>query len=75
MVPGAFFKIMVYCLSIQNFDGNRDRDTIVYNRINPPVKARYIQIRPQAWYRHISMRTELYGCLEDVRGGKECINI
>ena len=75
MVPGAFFKIMVYCLSIQNFDGNSDRDTIVYNKINPPVKGRYIQIRPQAWYGHISMRTELYGCLEDVSGGKDCIYI
>ncbi|XP_022809604.1 uncharacterized protein LOC111346591 [Stylophora pistillata] len=50
------------------FNGNRDQDTIVYNEINPPVKARYIRIRPQAWFGHVSMRTELYGCLEDVSG-------
>ena len=73
MIPGAFLTIIFYFLFIQHFEGNRDRDTIVYNKINPPIKARYIKIRPQAWYRHICMRTELYGCLEDVSGGKDCV--
>ncbi|XP_068677063.1 uncharacterized protein [Montipora foliosa] len=44
------------------FSGNTDRDSIVHNRINPSIKARYITLRPTAWNKHISMRMELYGC-------------
>ncbi|XP_022795118.1 uncharacterized protein LOC111333762 [Stylophora pistillata] len=42
--------------------GNRDRDSVVYNKLNPPIQARYIRLRPTAWYHHISLRMELYGC-------------
>ncbi|XP_022796952.1 uncharacterized protein LOC111335334 [Stylophora pistillata] len=44
--------------------GNRDRDSVVYHKLNPPINARYIRLRPTAWYRHISLRMELYGCQE-----------
>ncbi|CAH3164568.1 unnamed protein product [Pocillopora meandrina] len=44
------------------FRGNKDRDSIVYHQLNPPIKARYIKLRPTAWYGHISLRMELYGC-------------
>ncbi|KAL9960826.1 hypothetical protein ACROYT_G034331 [Oculina patagonica] len=44
------------------FDGNTDRDTIVYHELNPPVTARVIRFRPLEWHGHITMRTELYGC-------------
>ena len=27
------------------------------------MQARYIRLRPTAWYGHISLRMELYGCL------------
>ncbi|XP_066029720.1 uncharacterized protein [Pocillopora verrucosa] len=46
------------------FKGNKDRDSIVYHKISPPIQARYIRLRPTAWYGHISLRMELYGCLE-----------
>ncbi|CAH3022884.1 unnamed protein product [Porites evermanni] len=45
--------------------GNRDQNTVVQYRFFPPIKARFIQIRPWGWYRHISMRVEFYGCAED----------
>jgi len=45
------------------FDGNKDRDSIVYHKLNPPIQAHYIRLRPTAWYGHISLRMELYGCL------------
>ncbi|XP_020623472.1 EGF-like repeat and discoidin I-like domain-containing protein 3 [Orbicella faveolata] len=53
----------------QNIDkdltGNTDQDTVVYHVLNPPIRARYIRFRPVAWYGWISMRVELYGCLQD----------
>ena len=51
------------CWSFKVFKGNKDRDSIVYHEINPPIQARYIRLRPTAWYHHISLRMELYGCL------------
>jgi len=39
-----------------------DQNTVVYNDLNPPISARYIRFRPTAWNKHISMRTEVYGC-------------
>ncbi|KAL9968054.1 hypothetical protein ACROYT_G026380 [Oculina patagonica] len=44
-------------------DGNKDKNSIVYHQFNPPILARYIRLRPTAWYDHISLRMELYGCL------------
>jgi len=35
---------------------------VVYHELSPPIKARYIRFLPQAWFGHISMRVELYGC-------------
>ena len=46
--------------------------TVVYNNLNPPIRARYIRFIPQAWYGHISMTVELYGCLEYSSKGEEC---
>ncbi|XP_022794505.1 lactadherin-like, partial [Stylophora pistillata] len=48
--------------SPKTFEGNKDRDSVVYHNLNPPIQARYIRLRPTAWYRHISLRMELYGC-------------
>jgi len=44
------------------FLGNQDTDSVVYNRVSPPIISRYIRILPVEWYGHISMRMELYGC-------------
>ncbi|XP_078352789.1 uncharacterized protein LOC144637600 [Oculina patagonica] len=46
----------------KEFAGNSDRDTVVSHELNPPIRARYIRFVPVAWYDHISMRVELYGC-------------
>ena len=46
----------------QLFDGNKDRNTIVYQTLSQPIRARYVRILPEAWHNHISMRMELYGC-------------
>ncbi|PFX33163.1 Neuropilin-2 [Stylophora pistillata] len=44
------------------FLGNKDRETVVYNEIRQPIRARYIRIRPVDWNQHISIRVEIYGC-------------
>ncbi|EDO41037.1 predicted protein, partial [Nematostella vectensis] len=42
--------------------GNSDRDSKVSHILEPAIIARYVRLRPQSWYGHISMRLELYGC-------------
>lgn len=39
-----------------------DRDTVKYQELNPPIKARYVRFCPTAWIGWISLRVELYGC-------------
>ena len=52
---------------LQEFNGNFDRDSTIGNTLDPPIIARFIKIKPQAWSSRISLRVELYGC----HGGKE----
>ena len=43
-------------------------DVVSYD-LNPPIRDRYIRFLPVTWDNYISMRVELYGCiqgLEDV---------
>ena len=35
---------------------------MVYHKLSHAIRARYIRFRPTAWYGHISMRVEVYGC-------------
>ncbi|XP_068757796.1 fibrillin-1-like [Montipora capricornis] len=51
---------------VKEFTGNSDRDTVVENVLNSPIKMKFIRFQPTAWHGHISMRVELYGCREDV---------
>ncbi|EDO37660.1 predicted protein [Nematostella vectensis] len=44
------------------FSANRDRDSVVTNPLFPAIKSRYIRFLPLTWYKHISMRVEIYGC-------------
>ncbi|XP_078371862.1 lactadherin-like [Oculina patagonica] len=46
----------------KEFAGNTDSNTVVYHDLNLPIRARYIRFRPVAWYDHMTMRAELYGC-------------
>ncbi|CAH3197418.1 unnamed protein product, partial [Porites evermanni] len=48
--------------SAKVFLANKDRNTIVYNILNPPITTRFIRIKPMEWRGHISMRMEIYGC-------------
>ena len=41
-----------------------DSNSMVGQILNPPIIARYIRIHPKAWYGHICMRVELFGCKE-----------
>ena len=51
-----------FLFSSQIFQGNWDSDTVVYNAITPPIKARFIRILPRSWEGHVSMRAEFYTC-------------
>ena len=51
---------------LQEFIGNKDRNTIVTNWFLPRFTARFIQIKPKTWQDKICMRTEIMGCF----GGK-----
>ena len=48
----------------QIFNGNTDQDTVVYHELNPPITARFIRFQPVDNHSHVSMRVELYGCLQ-----------
>ena len=54
---------------IQEFDGNTDKNNVVYHDLNPPITARYIRFLLVEWEDEISMRVELYGCVK----GKEMV--
>ena len=50
-------------LFFQVFTGNSGGpNRIKYNRLNESILARYIRIVPVAWFNHITMRLEIYGC-------------
>ena len=51
----------------QEFDGNTDKNSVIYHDLNAPITARYIRFLPVEWNDEISMRVELYGCVK----GKE----
>ena len=51
-----------HLLYSQIFQGNTERYFVVVHRFRPTIKARYIRVHPRAWYGHIAMRMELYGC-------------
>ncbi|XP_020628619.1 EGF-like repeat and discoidin I-like domain-containing protein 3 isoform X2 [Orbicella faveolata] len=40
---------------------------MVKHRLTPPIKARYVRLTPTKWNLHISMRMELYGCLDGMQ--------
>ncbi|XP_044165741.1 uncharacterized protein LOC114963329 isoform X1 [Acropora millepora] len=66
----------------KEFAGNSDGDTVVYHALTPPINARYIRFQPIQWFNHISMRVEVYGCIQEVNeclpnpclNGATCIN-
>ena len=49
---------------MQKFDGNTDKNNVVYHDLNPPITTRYIRFLPVEWNDEISIRVELYGCVK-----------
>ena len=49
-------------LYFQKYVANKDYAHEVINTLEEPIIARFIRIHPVAWYSHISMRFEFYGC-------------
>ena len=54
---------------MQEFDGNTDKNNVVYHDLNPPITARYIRFLPVEKNNEISMRVELYGCVKGKGNG------
>ena len=54
---------------MQEFDGNKDKNSVVNHDLNPPIIARYIRFLPVKWEGEISMRVELYGCVKGKENG------
>ena len=52
----------LYFLLLQIYQGNNDQNSPVINTLMKPIEARFIRLHPYAWYGHISLRMELYGC-------------
>ncbi|XP_029200554.2 uncharacterized protein LOC114965136 [Acropora millepora] len=51
----------------KDFLGNADQNTVVSHELDTPIRARYIRFRPTEWHGHISMRVELYGCIQECK--------
>ena len=51
------------CLrSFKVYKANSDQNSVVVNTLIDPIEARFVRLDIEAWYGHISMRFELYGC-------------
>jgi len=46
---------------VKIFPANNDRNSVVAHALTPHIFARYVKIKPRTWFRHISMRFEVYG--------------
>ncbi|XP_076018121.1 neuropilin-2b, partial [Genypterus blacodes] len=59
---GEDWMVYRYGKNHKVFQGNFDPNEVVLNRIQQPVLARFVRIRPQEWKGGIALRFELYGC-------------
>lgn len=46
----------------RHFEGNYDQNSVIRHALAPPMTASYVRLLPKTWYKHISLRLELYGC-------------
>ncbi|XP_022100349.1 uncharacterized protein LOC110984447 isoform X2 [Acanthaster planci] len=56
----------------KTFEGNVDLTTPVTSNFDRPIQARYIRIRPTAYFNWPSMRIELIGCKAKEAVGRMC---
>lgn len=67
----TYFSALSCCIVyFQVFTGLPHRNDFITHVLKQPITARYVQIRPKSWNRHISMRAEFYGC---VLSGRCCL--
>ena len=69
MTRNGVYRVRGFWLShllffIKVFAGNADQDSVVYHDLNPPITSQYILFVPVDYHLHVSMRVELYGCLQ-----------
>lgn len=61
-----FVSFNLQCVSliilVQFLNGNWDANSVQYNSLKTPFRARYVRILPTHWYNQICLRVELYGC-------------
>ena len=59
--------------TLQVFKANNDSDSVVTNRLEVPILARFVRINPLAWNQlgSICLRLELYGCQTNQGNKKE----
>ena len=50
------------CLLRQFLHGNWDANSVQYNSLQTPFRARFVRIVPTHWYNQICLRVEIYGC-------------
>ncbi|XP_033112622.1 uncharacterized protein LOC117113409, partial [Anneissia japonica] len=52
-------------LQDQNFTANGEPDCLAKTFFEPPIWANYIRLYPLQWFKHIALRLELIGCIDD----------
>ena len=62
---------VIFFALLKIFQGNMERQLVVFHKFRPSLKTRYVRVHPRTWYSWIAMRFELYGC----RLGRLLINI
>jgi len=67
---GHLFHVIFFAL-LKIFQGNMERQLVVFHKFRPSLKTRYVRVNPRTWYSWIAMRFELYGC----RLGRLLVNI
>ena len=53
---------VIFFAFLKIFQGNMERQLVVFHKFRPSLKTRYIRVHPRTWYSWIAMRFELYGC-------------
>ena len=67
---GHLFHVIFFAL-LKIFQGNMERQLVVFHKFRPSFKTRYVRVHPRTWYSSIAMRFEFYGC----RLGRLLVNI
>ena len=67
---GHLCDVILFAL-LKIFQGNMERQLVVFHKFRPSLKTHYVRVHPRTWYSWIAMRFELYG----FRLGRLLVNI